>query len=200
MKVSQSTQRTPSTFPLDRLGKNSLYVSPWSWNRGKIWVGRDLKVHPVPPLPRSGTPSLPLPNFLLALNPSRDGPAAISRSSSPSFTLTSPEQFQRIKGNCAFSHLNYSKENLGESPLDPKRNPLNVQISLCSTQAPPTLGKQFTCLQHAVFLAYFPQEMGLTPVIVLFIYLYAITPTLITFERVGQFQPNLTERQSFQKY
>lgn len=49
------------------------------------------------------------------------------------------------------------------------------------------------------FLAYFPQETGLTPVIVLFIYLYAITPTLITFERVGQFQPNLTERQSFSK-
>jgi len=51
-----------------------------------------------------------------------------------------------------------------------------------------------------MFLAYFPQEMGLTYAIVLFIYLYAITPTLITPERVGQFQPDLTERLSFQKY
>lgn len=105
-----------------------------------------------------------------------------------------------IRGKQVLFHFNCIKENLGESSTKPKKlfpewAYFSVsQITLCSVQTKTTLRIQFTCLQYTMFLAYFPQEMGLTYVIVLFIYLYAITPTLITFERVGQFQPNLTER------
>lgn len=110
------------------------------------------------------------------------------------------ELFQRagdVRGEKIFFHFNCTEENFGESPTEPKDSSLN---ELTFVQTKTTSRIQFTCLQYTVFLAYFPQEMGLTSVMVLFIYLYAITPTLITFERVGQFQPNLTEQQSFQKY